>query len=91
MILRGCGYFPFGGEIGKKFLNFIFAHIFGMGFVVKEDITPNPIYISLFRSIGIMLETYSIAYLVEKFLWFLCSNSKYSGIFETEVSAGKEM
>ncbi len=41
-----------------------------MGFVVKEDITPNPIYICLFRSIGIILETYSIAYLVEKFFGF---------------------
>ena len=70
MILCGCGYFPFGGEIGKKFLNFIFSHIFGMGFVVKEDITPNPIYVRLFRSIGRMLEAYSVANLVEKFFGF---------------------
>ena len=71
LILCGCGYFPFGGEIGKKFLNFIFSHISGMGLVVKEDITPNPIYVRLFRSIGIMLEAYSVANLVENFYWFI--------------------
>jgi len=40
-----------------------------MGLVVKEDITPNPIYVRLFCSIGIMLEAYSIANLVEKLLF----------------------
>ena len=40
-----------------------------MGLVVKEDITPNPIYVRLIRSIGIMLEAYSVANLVEKLLF----------------------
>jgi hypothetical protein len=42
---------------------------------VKEDVTPNPIYVRLFRSIGIMLEAYSVANLVEKLFWFLCQRS----------------
>lgn len=66
---------PFGSEIGKKFLNFIFSHIFGMGLVVEEDKTPDPIYVRLFRSIGIMLEAYSVANLVEKLSGFLCHRS----------------
>ena len=75
MILCGCGYFPFGGEIGKKFSNFIFSHIFGMGLAVKDDITANPIYARLYRSIGIMFEAYSVADLVEKFFGYLCYRS----------------
>jgi hypothetical protein len=39
----GCGSFPVGYEIGKKFCNFIFSHIIGMGLVVKEYKTLNPI------------------------------------------------
>jgi hypothetical protein len=42
---------------------------------VKEDITPNPIYVRLFRSIGIMLEAFSVANLVEKLFGFLCHRS----------------
>lgn len=86
LILCGCGYFPSGGEIGKKFLNFIFSHIFGMVFVVKEDITPNPIYVSLFRSTGIMLQADSVANLVEKLLWFLCHRSTSHAFFMLHFS-----
>ena len=68
----GRGYFPFRGEIDKIFLTLIFSHVFGMGLDVNEVKTPDPIYVRLFRSIGIMLDVYNVANPFEKLSRLLC-------------------
>ena len=39
-----------------------------MTLLVEQDVTPDPIHISLFRAIGIMPGTQGIAYLIKEFL-----------------------
>jgi hypothetical protein len=54
------------GQIGQKRLDFRTVQIFGMLLVVEEDKTFNPIEISLFGSIGIMLGAKGLADLIEQ-------------------------
>ena len=43
LILGGGGYIFLYGEMGQKFLDLFFSQLAGMLFIMKEDITSNPI------------------------------------------------
>jgi hypothetical protein len=72
LILRGCGDLSFNGKMGQKSFNFGATHFIGVTLVVKRNIPPNPIGITLFSAVGIVLEADGIADLIEELAgwWF---------------------
>lgn len=55
------------GELGLEGLDYWGAHIFGMAFVVEEKVAFDPIEVSLFGSVGVVLGARDAASLIEKF------------------------
>ncbi len=67
LVLGGGGEVAFGGEVGNKGLNFFGAHVFGMAFIVEEDVANDPVFVSLFGALGIMFNADGVADLLEEF------------------------
>ena len=67
LILGGGGKLFLGGEVGDEGLDFFCAHIFGMAFVVEEDIAFDPIHICFFGAGGVVFGADGIADLFEEF------------------------
>lgn len=57
----------FGGQVDEEGLNFGSAHFEGMAFVVEEDVTAYPVYVSLFGAVRVMPGAEDVARLVEEF------------------------
>ena len=53
--------------MGQEGLDFGGAHGLGVAFLVEKNETPDPVDVSLFGAIGIVLEAQGIAELIEKF------------------------
>ena len=49
----------------NKLFNFGYPHFFWVTFIMKKDISPNPLYIGLFGSRGILFESNLFAVLIE--------------------------
>jgi hypothetical protein len=60
-VLGRCGDMALLGQVSQKSFDLRGAHVFGMAFVVKQDVTLDPIDIGLFGAIGIMLCAQSFA------------------------------
>ena len=51
-------------------MNFLNAHVFGVAFVMKEDVAFYPLFVGLFGAVGVVFETDGVGDLVEQF--FAC-------------------
>ncbi len=51
--------------MGEKCFDFRFAHLFGMAFVVKEDVSFAPVEVLFFGAVGIVFKSNGIAHLLE--------------------------
>lgn len=72
LILGGGGDILFDGEVGDEGLDFGGAHVFGVVFVVEEDVAFDPVFVGLFGAVGVVFETDGVGDLVEEFagrLW----------------------
>ena len=83
LILGRCGNVLFGGEVGEKGSNFGDAHIFGVTFVVEEDVAFDPIFVGLFRTVGVVFESNGIGNLFEEF--FACVGRYVSWILHIDL------
>ena len=59
-----------GGEVGDEGLNFGDAHVFGVAFVVEEDVAADPVYVGLFGALGVVFDANGVADLFEEFPGF---------------------
>jgi len=55
------------GEVGEEGLDFWVSHFFGVAFVVEEKVMFDPVIISLFGVVGVMLGARDVTGLIEKF------------------------
>ncbi len=67
LILCGGGDLLGGCEVGKELLHFGDAHVFGVTFVVKENVVFDPADVGVFGTGGVVFDTKCIAILVEEF------------------------
>ena len=65
LILGGGRKIAFGGQIYNECLYFGFAHLAWMTFVMKQNITANPIHVGLFCAIGVVFDAQRIGNLIE--------------------------
>jgi hypothetical protein len=57
LILSGRADFSLDREVSEEGFNFWSTHFVGMTFVVEENKPPDPLNISFFGAVGVMLET----------------------------------
>ena len=65
-----CCDFAFGGEVGNESADFLFTHVFGVAFVVKNDVAFDPVFVGLFGAVGVVFGAKGIADLVHEFFGF---------------------
>jgi len=53
LVLGGGGDVFFDGEVGDEFLDSFGAHVFGVFFVVEEDVACDPIFVGLLGADGV--------------------------------------
>ena len=66
-VLDEGGDVLFDSEVGEKGLYFWLAHFFGVAFVVEEKVAFDPVEVSLFGTVGVVLGARDAASLFEKF------------------------
>jgi len=54
-------------EMGEEGLDFWLAHFFGVAFVVEWNVAFDPVIVSLFGAVGVVLGAQDAASLIEKF------------------------
>lgn len=54
LVLGGGGDVFFDGEVGDEGLDFGGAHVFGVAFVVEEDVAFDPVFVGLFGAVGVV-------------------------------------
>jgi hypothetical protein len=67
LILCGGGDVLFDGEVGEEGLDFWGAHVFGVTFVMEEDVAFDPVAVGLFGAVGVVFEAQGVGDLVEEF------------------------
>jgi len=72
LVLSGCRHVFFEGEVGEVGVDFGDAHVFGMAFVVVEDVAARPFYVGVFCADGVVTRAKLGAHLVEEFLGAGC-------------------
>lgn len=65
LVLGGGGDMLVDGQVGQESLNFRAAHLFGVAFVMEEDVTFDPVEISGFGMERVMFEPEGFADLIE--------------------------
>jgi len=50
----GSGNVPFDGQVGDEGLDFLRAHVFGVAFVVEEDVARDPVFVCFFGAGGVI-------------------------------------
>jgi hypothetical protein len=53
--------------MGEKGFNFWNPYVFRVAFVMKQDVTTNPLNVSFFRAVGVVLKANGLAHLIEQF------------------------
>ena len=53
--------------MGDEVLNLFYAHFFGMAFIVKEDVTLDPVDVGFFGAKRIVFDAQNVADLFKKF------------------------
>jgi hypothetical protein len=71
LILRGRGDLSIDSQVGKKFLNFAASHLSWMLHLVKPDVPPNPVEVSIFGSDRVVLEPNFVPHFVYQRFWTL--------------------
>lgn len=66
--MGGGRNFTFSGQMDNEHTDFIFAHLIWVTLVVKEEITPDPIDVSLFGTKRVMPGAKNVTDLFEQFL-----------------------
>jgi len=66
-VLDEGGDVLFDSELGEEGLYFWLAHFFGVAFVVEENVAFDPIEVSLFGAVGVVLGARDVTSLIEKF------------------------
>jgi hypothetical protein len=69
--LGGSHYIAVYGKVFQKCIDFFFTHIFGMYFVVKKDIPPYPLHVTLLSPNAVVHGTDRLPNLVQK-PWLSC-------------------
>ena len=69
--------------MGQKSFDFGFNHFFGMTFVVEENQTSDPLHVSFFGAVCVMLGSHYITDLVKKFAgWHrVPDNNRYWNLY----------
>jgi len=66
--LSGGGNISLGRQMAQEGFNFLFAHIFGVNFCIKEpDKTHDPLTIGLFGTVRIVVVTENLSDLIHEF------------------------
>ncbi len=55
------------GEVGEECLDFGRAHVFGVAFVMEEDVAFNPVFVGLLGAVGVVFGANGVGDLVEEF------------------------
>lgn len=53
--------------MGEEGLDFRGAHVFGVAFVVEDDVAFDPVAVGLFGAVGVVLEAQGVGDLIEEF------------------------
>ena len=56
LLLGGCGDIFFNGKMGEEGLDLFDSHVFGVSFVVEEDVAFDPFLVGLFGAEGVVFE-----------------------------------
>ena len=67
LILGGDGDLSFDGEVGDEGLDLGFCHVFGVAFLVEEDVAFDPFDVGLFGAVGVVFGAEGFAHLIEQF------------------------
>ena len=67
LVLGGGGGFSIDDEVGDELVDLVYAHFFGVAFVVVDDVLADPVYVGFFGANGVLFESDEVAVLVEKF------------------------
>jgi hypothetical protein len=54
------------GEVGQECFDFGSPHFFGVAFMVKQNIPPNPIHVTFFSPVGIVFAANGVTDLIQK-------------------------
>ena len=73
--------------VGEKLTDFLLNHLQWMPFLVTEDKPPGPIDGGFLGAMGIVLEPYCIAHLVEQLSGMWC----HANLWESEFAQGAEL
>jgi len=65
LVLGGGGDIFFDGWMGEEFFDFRQSHFSWMKFIVKEDVTANPLYTALFGAVEVMPGAECLSYMLE--------------------------
>ena len=71
MVLSRCADVSIYRQCGKKVLDFFFAHLARVSFVMKEDEAFDPVDVSFLGLVAVMPETEDRTDLIEQF-WLVC-------------------
>lgn len=71
LVLGGCGNPFFDGKVCKEGSYLFSAHVFGMAFVVEDDVTFDPLDVGLFCAVGVMFDANGVGDLLQELfpLW----------------------
>jgi len=67
LIPGGGGDLFVDGQVGEEGLDFGDAHLFGMAFVVEEDVAPDPVDVSFFGAVGVVFAAQRISHAIQQF------------------------
>ena len=71
LILGGGRGFSIHNKVGNELIDLCHSHFARVPFIVKEDIFPHPLDVSLFGAIRVLFDANIIPELVEEFFGFL--------------------
>jgi hypothetical protein len=57
----------FDSQMGDEGLDLIGAHVFGVAFIMKEDVAFDPVLAGLFGAVGVVFGADGVAHLIEQF------------------------
>ena len=67
LVLGGGGDMTLDGEMCDEGLDLIGAHVFGVAFIMKEDVAFDPVLVGLFGAVGVVFGADGVAHLIEQF------------------------
>ena len=53
--------------MGEEGADFVCAHVFGVSFLMEEDVAADPVYVGFFGAVGVVFGAQGVGELVEEF------------------------